>query len=421
MLTNSSTINNKSDSKAINQYVRAISITNKKTGIEYLRRLVTFDQFIKENYHFSIDELTISKLFECENIYQLLADYVSYLINKVDKNGYKLSNVSVKQCASTVRNFLEYYDIEINPRKFKLKIKFPRIVREHKEAITKEEIVKILETCSKFKLKCYLLFLAATGCRAGEACSIRLKDIDFKNSKVNIRGEFTKTKVGRYVFLTEELKDYLKKWLQQKYRERRVYIENRKVKPIVKEDDLVFSSSFSYDGKNYNTNTKISEINNIDNIYTTLVTEFNKIEDQLKIGYENAAKRRRIFTFHSLRRFVKSTISDLGYSDFSEWAIGHAGSTYYRKSDKEKFSLFKKIEPYITFLDQTGLEKRGVDLQNRLEIMENKNRELQVKYQHDMNSIKEDMTKQFTQVIEMIQKNPKLANIKPDALTKKMR
>jgi hypothetical protein len=96
-------------------------------------RLLTFDQFIKENYHFSIDELTISKLFECENIYQLLADYVSYLINKVDKNGYKLSNVSVKQCASTVRNFLEYYDIDINPRKFKLKIKFPRIVRRHRK------------------------------------------------------------------------------------------------------------------------------------------------------------------------------------------------------------------------------------------------------------------------------------------------
>ena len=93
MLTNPSTINNKSDSKAINQYVRAISISNKKTGIEYLRRLLTFDRFIKDNYHFSIDELTISKLFECENIYQLLADYVFYLINKVDKNGYKLSNV----------------------------------------------------------------------------------------------------------------------------------------------------------------------------------------------------------------------------------------------------------------------------------------------------------------------------------------
>lgn len=120
-----------------------------------------------------------------------------------------------------------------------------------------------------------------------------------------------------------------------------------------------------------------------------------------------------------MRRFVKSTISDLGYSDFSEWAIGHAGSTYYRKSDKEKFALFKKIEPYITFLDQTGLEKRGADLQNRLEIMESENRELKIKYDHDMKSMKEYMTKQFNQVMEMIQQNPKLANVKPEVLTRK--
>ena len=50
-------------------------------------------------------------------------------------------------------------------------------------------------------------------------------------------------------------------------------------------------------------------------------------------------------TFHSFRQFVKSTISDLGYGDYSEWFIGHSGSTYYRKTDKEKAEIFAKIEP----------------------------------------------------------------------------
>ena len=370
--------------------------------------------FIKENYHFSIDELTVSKLFECENIYELLSNYVSYLINKVDQRGFKLSNISVKQCATTVRNFLEYYDIDINPRKFNLKVKLPRVVRQHKEALQKDDIIKILETCGKFKLKCYLLFLAGTGCRAGEACSVRLKDLDFENSKVNIRGEFTKMKIGRYVFLTEELKDYLQTWLDQKYRERRLYNDtkrNEKITPVRRGDDLIFSSAFAFDGDNYTTTKRVSEIDNIDHIYTTLVTEFNKVEDRLKIGYENASKRRRIYTLHSLRRFVKSTISDLGYSDFSEWAIGHVGSTYYRKSDKEKFELFKKIEPYLTFLDHTGLERRGADLQNRLEVMESE----RARYEHDIKTMKEDMTR----IMEMIQQNPQLANVKPEVLTKR--
>jgi hypothetical protein len=52
-----------------------------------------------------------------------------------------------------------------------------------------------------------------------------------------------------------------------------------------------------------------------------------------------------------MRRFIKSTISDLGYSDYSEWFIGHSGSTYWRKKDSEKAEIFKKIEPYLTFLN----------------------------------------------------------------------
>jgi hypothetical protein len=61
--------------------------------------------------------------------------------------------------------------------------------------------------------------------------------------------------------------------------------------------------------------------------------------------------RRRDLTLHSFRRFVKTTISDLGYADFSEWFIGHSGSTYWTKKDKDKEEIFLKIEPYLTFLN----------------------------------------------------------------------
>ena len=41
----------------------------------------------------------------------------------------------------------------------------------------------------------------------------------------------------------------------------------------------------------------------------------------------------------------------MGYADSSEWFIGHSGSTYWRKKDSEKAELFRKIEPYLTFLN----------------------------------------------------------------------
>ena len=72
----------------------------------------------------------------------------------------------------------------------------------------------------------------------------------------------------------------------------------------------------------------------------------------------------------------KEYISDLGYYDYSEWFIGHRGSTYYRKSDKEKTELFRKIEPYLTFLDYEELERKGADIQSRVNELEELNQSL---------------------------------------------
>jgi hypothetical protein len=111
-------------------------IPNKRTRREYLGRLITFETFIKENHNFTVDELTINKLFNFrEDIYELLASYVAWLIARVDKNGYKLSAVSINRIV-TVRRFLETYDIVIT-HKFQLKVQ-PRLATEDKVPLSKE-------------------------------------------------------------------------------------------------------------------------------------------------------------------------------------------------------------------------------------------------------------------------------------------
>lgn len=74
-----------------------------------------------------------------------------------------------------------------------------------KEALKKADIIKIINGCSNNKLKTYIMFLAVTDCRATEAISIRLCDCDLIRNKVFIRGEHTKTREDRYVFLAKEL------------------------------------------------------------------------------------------------------------------------------------------------------------------------------------------------------------------------
>ena len=102
-----------------------------------------------------------------------------------------------------------------------------------------------------------------------------------------------------------------------------------------------------------------------------LCHHFEKTLDRLGKGArEHGNKGRRQITFHSFRRFVKTTISDLGYQDFSEFMIGHAGSTYWRKKDSEKGDLFKKVEPYLIYLNVHSLERQGADIQSKIEELE---------------------------------------------------
>ena len=70
----------------------------------------------------------------------------------------------------------------------------------------------MLNSCSDIRLKTYVMFLAAGGFRVTEGLSIRVKDLDFESvpAKVFVRGEYTKTRVDRYVFLTSELVQQLK-------------------------------------------------------------------------------------------------------------------------------------------------------------------------------------------------------------------
>jgi integrase len=272
----------------------------------------------------------------------------------------------------TVKNFLEYCDVDISPRKFKLKVKLPKIVRRNKEALSKEDIVDILNTCSDIRLKTYVMLLAGTGMRAVEALSIRIKDLDLNSSppRLFVRGEFTKTRSDRTIFLTSELGNQVSSWLDYKYRTRRVCYSNKNGKTITEyrtpernTADLIFSVHHFNPEPNH--------------LYVNLRGAFAKTLDRMGKGTrEEGNEKRREITLHSFRRFVKTTISDLGYQDFSEYFIGHSGSTYWTKKESEKAEIFQKIEPYLTFLNVHRYERKGADIQSKVDELEELNHSL---------------------------------------------
>jgi hypothetical protein len=192
---------------------------------------------------------------------------------------------------------------------------------------------------------------------------------------VFVRGEYTKTRTDRTVFLTQEMVQQLGSWLSYKYRTRRV-CHNKDEKtgktiteirtPEKKESDLVFAIY-----QNIKASVPI-------NLCVHLRDSFGKTLDRMNKGdrEDGSNERRRKITLHSFRRFVKTTISDLGYSDYSEWFIRHSGSTYWPKKESEKADLFKKIEPYLTFLNIHQLERQGADIQSKVQELEDLNSSL---------------------------------------------
>ena len=366
------------------KFIKGVSIRNKNTAKQYYSRLTVFEKFVNKNYEINIDRLMQQLKNKEYDPYDILNDFCVFL-----QNNYNLSSVSFRDKIITVKTFLEYNDIEISPRKFKLKVRFPKAVLRHKEAIDKEDIVKILNGCSDLRLKTYVMLLASTGLRATEALSIRLKDLDISlsnspTSKLNIRGEYTKTKVDRYVFLTREIKEQIKLWIDYKYRKRRICYKDKETgeniteyrTPEKKPNELIFSL--------YQTDDPRPEI-----MYNNIGAIFAKTLDRIGMGSrEDDNEIRREITLHSFRRWVKSTISDLGYADYSEWFIGHSGSTYWRKKDNEKAEIFNKIEPYLTFLNISQLNRQGADLDTKIEELQDINQLLRNKQNEREEQIK---------------------------------
>ncbi len=359
----------------IETFLETISRMNTASAKVYGQRLKNFNDFCLKQYNVDTDTIINEIKYNRIDSYKVLNQFIDYL-----QYSHTLSPLTLNQQIITTKNLLEYHDVNISNVKFKFKVKFPRTVRRHKQALSKDDVCNIINSCSQIRLKTYVILLAATGMRAVEALSVRIKDFDSKSRKIILRGGFTKTRTERIIWLTEEASKQIEALIEYKYRSRRVCYYNARKHlavneyrtPAKNENDLIFAV------RQTKPNPK--------NIYNHLSADFGKTLARIDMNNKEEYmpnpnsrlihKERRRITLHSFRRYVKSTISDLGFGDFSEYFIGHKGSTYYTKTDKQIVEMFSKIESHLTFLDFPALERKGADTQAKVEILEQENQRL---------------------------------------------
>ena len=220
-------------STKLNTFLKSISRKSVRTEKVYTTGLNHLSNFIKVSYpNYDIDSIIDAMLQNKINVYQLLDNFISYV--QSIKEGITANSLSVY--VAGLRSYFSYYDIDIIPSKFKRKVFLPKIPREDEQALDSSDIRKILLNCSNRRLKTYLLILASGGMCTVEALAIRNKDIDFDSNptRIHLRKEFSKVKIGRDIYISDEATEYLKNWLDFKY--------NNPKHPRVKgNDDLIFA------------------------------------------------------------------------------------------------------------------------------------------------------------------------------------
>ena len=205
-----------------------------------------------------------------------------------------------------------------------------------REPIDANDIRKILKATNNRRLKAYLLVLASSGLRATEAITLRIKDFDFESmpTRIHVRPEFAKTRVERFVYISNEATEAVKQWIDFKYRKRDYEPELRVKSP----DDIVFT---------INKKQPIKP----GGVYVKIFLEFNRILRTVGLEERKDGTLRRKVTLHSFRRFVYTTISDQLGKNYAENWLGHETSEYHVKKEDQKRDLyFTKCMKYLTFL-----------------------------------------------------------------------
>jgi integrase len=384
-------------------------------------------------YH-NIDPDSLVQL-KLEQIKDMVINYIIHLEKVAKQSSGKartgeLSVNSVKIYLKGVQSFLESNDILLNWKR--IAKYYPEQVTNNLRAYTKEEIAKLF-TMADLRDRCIILLMASTGMRVGALKSLKLKHLTRlqHESNIGLVSIYPESKEHRYnALMTPECMASINE-----------YIEYRgKQHEKITEESYIIRDKFATFSKKTNRPNPLTE---------------HTINKQMKFLLKKAGLPfEQLQPDHSFRKFFNTCLmnSNVAYS-FKELLMGHSvklDDVYYDKDSEtsrqkiiveymkavdaltinEEYRLKKKIMEYEDklkdapkigeleshlankIIEQDALKKQVERLQ--LE-KQNETQAMQQKYEQDINSVREQMN----QIMLMIQQNPALAQVKPEALVKK--
>jgi integrase len=322
-------------------YLKSKARNSRSTGFTYMKALQKFSQFLARQYpSYNIETILVPLENKEIDVYHLLDNFVAYM----DEELHTAAS-TIQSYMAAIRGYLGYYDIDIIEQRFKNKVTMPKNRKEDERPLDVHDIRQIILAITNRRLRTYCLVLASGGMRAVEALAIQVENIDFTShpTKIYMKAQYSKNRLPREVYISDEATDYLKRWLDYKYEGRDRH--NPK--------DFVFAL--------YETATP-------DGMYCNVAIEFRNVMRSLDLLNKKRDDGKRYeITLHSFRRFVKTVVEDQTSHSFSEYLVGHKKSPYYNKKEPERRELYRtKCMRYLTFLDYLALEAAGKSIDVKL-------------------------------------------------------
>jgi integrase len=378
---------------------------SKATALAYASGIKYLDRFAQAKYGLNADTILSPLINKQIDVYDFINDFSTYLV-KDTKNGENLNHRTIDSYVTGVRSYFVAKDVDISIAKWKGKVTLPPIYNEEEQAIDAQDIRNLLQHCNNRRLKAYLLVLASSGARAMEALTLRESDIDLSGiddetnpGTIKIRKEYSKNNSERTIYISNEAARFLRSWIDYVYSDK-----NNKTKSARKRnpDDLIFSSrAWNWKEHKYPTG-----------LYDSLLEDFQKLlkETGLSERKEDGVFKRRKITFHSFRRFVKTTIANrTRNSDFSEWYLGHIKSPYWVDKPGERMKIYKEdCMKYLTFLSYDTVQNVAQNAEEEVKTLRKENELLRAQMRHIEATSNSDKTALADQIAVIMKRMEKL-------------
>ncbi len=158
--------------------------------------------------------LMFLKFHRATRLEALTRDDLSALVEHWQDRGLKPVTVKVwLQSIYAFINFLVEGDVlgfDLVKRKMSIKVpdSLPR-------AIDPDDIKQLLSVIREIRDRAMILVLLRTGMRIGELLGTKVRDVDFKEKRIEIY-QAQKTQVGRVVYLSDDARSALEKWFSKR-------------------------------------------------------------------------------------------------------------------------------------------------------------------------------------------------------------